>query len=1136
MRRNPSFAITARAAVTTLFVTISFFLIVLGLSSVSARDRNHGGRKTIAPPKPALAVPTPFSGTYDPAVFPCASARHHFIVPAGQARILVQVSATVPTNDITMSLFFGPDPTPMLLHTEDTGTSSEAYNYQPPGGVPAGEYQVQICQTPNTSGVPQMAPFTYNGTFTYDDTAASTGCAALYGTLTPAPQDTGPKVGYEIYQPPGELTSVLVTSSGGRTVEYLGRNAIEPSIGANFSSGTINYKSDLEQLFIDFAPSCSLGAPAATWVNRPAMTSAFVDSDPISFTDRQTNRIFVSELTLLSPDTSKISFSDNDGLTWTSDQQAQGIASAVDHQTMGGGPYHFPIPPPPTYPNAVYYCSQDIAGAFCTRSDNGGLTFGGQVPIYAVAQCGGLHGHVKIGPDGTVYVPNRDCGGTQSVVVSQDNGITWTVRPVNACTKAAAPSVVGGGDDPACAVDGQGRVYFAFSNFGGGANVGFGVAISDDFGATWKNIYDVGAIYGLKNVCFPTAVAGDANRAAVAFYGSTTPQGPTTGDSNNGGFTGVWQLYVAHTFDGGKKWTTTNVTPTLPMQRSGLLRGGGADIVRNLADFFDITIDKDGRVVVGYGNGCDGGNCAQAPLAVDGSSAVKGNAYSATAAIARQSSGRRMLAAHDPASSTSVPGMPFLTQTRRTGNVARLMWNEADSGNSMINNYEILRSTTPGTETHLATVAGTQTGGTYDDSTATDPTKTYYYRVVANNSIGSSCANNEIAAPYIGDTCTGLIMHTNDPTHPESTGGGTAGQPPVPQLLIDYVAVGEPPSSPGKLMFKMKVSDLSTIPPNSRWRIAWDWWTAGNQLYYVGMKSDASSNVTFEYGTLADAGVPAVLVLQETPIATLPQGPTTANYSPDGTITMFVPKSGALGVGNPQTGDLLGAVGGKTITGDTPATENLERSTAFVDHTFIKGASDNTFPAATYTLVGNTSCAAAAIVPVGAVSRKTHPGAGTFDVDLPLTGAPGVECRAGGAPSGSHKVVIKFIAPVTVNGSTTPTPADVSVTGIATVSNVSVNGSEITVDLTGVANAQLITITVNNVSDGLHVGNAAVPMGILLGDVSSNRAVNSTDVSQTQVESGHFITFSNFRTDVTVNGQINSSDVSTVQVQSGTGF
>ena len=58
----------------------------------------------------------------------------------------------------------------MLLTTEDTGTSSEALNYAPGGGVPAGEYQVQICQTPNTMGVPQMAPYNYAGTFTFDDT------------------------------------------------------------------------------------------------------------------------------------------------------------------------------------------------------------------------------------------------------------------------------------------------------------------------------------------------------------------------------------------------------------------------------------------------------------------------------------------------------------------------------------------------------------------------------------------------------------------------------------------------------------------------------------------------------------------------------------------------------------------------------------------------------------------------------------------------------------------------------------------------------------------------------------------------------------------------------------------------------
>ncbi|HZE72474.1 MAG TPA: M36 family metallopeptidase, partial [Pyrinomonadaceae bacterium] len=112
-----------------------------------------------------------FSGTYDPHVFPCTTPRNHFTVPAGQARIVVQVNAGVVTNDLSVSLLFGPDPSPVLITTEDTGTCCEALTYEPGGGVPAGEYQVQICQTPNTMGVPQMAPFNYLGTFTFDDTA-----------------------------------------------------------------------------------------------------------------------------------------------------------------------------------------------------------------------------------------------------------------------------------------------------------------------------------------------------------------------------------------------------------------------------------------------------------------------------------------------------------------------------------------------------------------------------------------------------------------------------------------------------------------------------------------------------------------------------------------------------------------------------------------------------------------------------------------------------------------------------------------------------------------------------------------------------------------------------------------------------
>src|SRR5258708_38683659 len=136
------------------------------------------------------------------------------------------------------------------------------------------------------------------------------------------------------------------------------------------------------------------------------------------------------------------------------------------------------------------------------------------------------------------------------------------------------------------------------------------------------------------------------------------------------------------------------------------------------------------------------------------------------------------------------------------------------------------------------------------------------------------------------------------------------------------MALAEPPSTTN-LTFTMKVADLSgTLPPNSRWRIAWDWFNSatGDEMYYIGMNTDQNSAVTFEYGTLADAGVPAVLVLGETKL-----GVPTGSFATDGTITMTVPKSA---IGSPQPGDLLAAIGGKTITGDTPGTATFQRSTA----------------------------------------------------------------------------------------------------------------------------------------------------------------------------------------------------------------
>ena len=958
--------------------------------------------------------------------------------------------------------------------------------------------------------------------------------------IVPAPQDTGPKIGFENFEPPGVLVPGTALSSGGVTVEYLGRGAGEPSIGANWVTGVVNFQSDLQTEFVTFDDSCNLSSPKATWVNRRAPTSQFIDSDPIGFTDHTSstaNRVFAAELTLLSPDTVKISHSDDDGVTWIPDQSG-GLGSAVDHETIGGGPYHAPLPGAGAiYPHAIYYCSQDVAAALCSRSDDGGVTYGPSVAIYPVSSCTGLHGHVKVANDGTVYIPNRACGnipllngGNTAVVVSTDNGLTWVVRPV----QNASDLSTGATDDPAVGIDASGKVYCLFAQNGTNAAVG----ISSDQGQTWDNIFDLGAGLGLTNVAFPAAVGGDAGRAAVAFYASKAG----TGGSTLIGYTGVWHLYVSETFDGGDHWTTTDVTPNLPMQRMGLVRGQGG-MARNLLDFFDITIDKDGRVLVGYVNGCSGGDCSQAPVNADGSTTVTGNTYSATATIARQSSGRR-LSGNQP-SPISAPGMPFVTQ-RRVGPVVHLAWNEADPGNNgpdqTITNYQVFRGTSPGGEgaSPIATVAGNM--NKLDDTTAVDPTVTYYYKVIATNSVGSSCPNNEIAAPFVGDTCSAMIIHRNLPSHPEALGGSStvpvgptpspsptpAATPPIPaQYLIDYVAVAEPPSKPGKLLFQMKVPNLSSVPASSRWRIVWNSVSTPDEQYFVGMTTNQNSAVSFEYGTVKTQSIPPVVGVIGLPVENPLGTPDAAsNFNADGTISIYIDKSK---VGNPQPGDILAAINGRTFnTGDTPP-ETLERSTGLVDHTFIKGNTDNGFPPATYTVVGNSTCPAASIVPVGAVSRKTHGSAGTFDVDLPLVGQPGIECRTGGA-SGNHTVVITFAVPVTVTNATV-TPGS---GGTASLAGFSVNNTEVTVNLTNVSNAQTLSINLLGVVGGSNSGDVSVAMGVLAGDTTGNGFVNSSDISQTQSQSGQPVDLNNFREDVTVNGAINSSDISFVQSQSGT--
>lgn len=166
-------------------------------------------------------------------------------------------------------------------------------------------------------------------------------------------------------------------------------------------------------------------------------------------------------------------------------------------------------------------------------------------------------------------------------------------------------------------------------------------------------------------------------------------------------------------------------------------------------------------------------------------------------------------------------------------------------------------------------------------------------------------------------------------------------------------------------------------------------------------------------------------------------------------------------------------------------------------------------------------------IPASVVSRKEHGAVGTFDVDLPLIGSPGIECRSGGA-AGDYQVVVTFPNAVTLNnaGITAGTGTVAGTSGVGTPA--------LTVNLTGVTNAQTIAVTLAGVNDGTNTGDVSIPMSVLTGDTNADRFVNSADISQTKSQSGSALTNSNFRQDVTIDGFLNSGDISFAKSKSGT--
>ncbi len=809
----------------------------------------------------------------------------------------VSISWTNANNDFDVFVHKGSVSGPLVASSANGGGGPEVVELDPSiGTIGTGTFVVRVVYF---LVVPTQQ---YAGKAEVIAGAAPTPTPTPGSTPTPTPVPPGTARFHTFPAPSGVAEDAGEPSIGSN---WRSENVVRPGSGHTFANsngpipngGTTTYYGGFlpSMLRITF-DDCS--SPANDfWEQKPLVLAATPRAlgDPILFTDHVAGRTWVMQEEAQAGATTDIT--DDDGETF-SPSTGSGPPAGVDHETQASGPYRTTPPtalwPPTGAKRAVYYAAQSVSDARISRSDDGGVTYGPAIPMYTTADCGGLHGHVKVtqstpatlanGHSGTVYVPNNACGGTsdpvghadgqQAAIVSEDNGLTWAIRKIpNSDTKSDR--------DPSIGIATDGTIYLGMQAKDGHARV----AVSHDKGITWSTPFDVGAQLGINNIVFPAVVAGDGDqlglnkgRAAFAFFGTTT-----AGDNYDAPeFPGVWYLYVALTYDSGQTWTTINVTPNDPVQRGGIC---GSGTCRNLLDFFDATIDKEGRVLIGWEDGCIGG-------CVNGGA----NSFTAKATISRQSGGKRMYAAFDPVE-PAIPQAPAVTGNA-TPTAINLTWKEPDNGGLPIVGYNVYRRA--GASGPFVLIATVNTPS-YTDTTFNNAVQNYYHVTALNQQgEGPYCKDFLPSSGPVQTACVFPGIKVNDDTTTAGTDDDSGQNTPAdPRVNIKQLFVAEPfvDATTQKLFFTLQVapSTAGSAPPNSQWIIIWN--RQGTQTsdpndskydrLYLAMVTDANGAPTFEYGKF---GIP---------INTSP--PPLPDPSANSPAKFGVPDSGSY---NPLTGEI----------------------------------------------------------------------------------------------------------------------------------------------------------------------------------------------------------------------------------------
>jgi hypothetical protein len=324
---------------------------------------------------------------------------------------------------------------------------------------------------------------------------------------------------------------------------------------------------------------------------------------------------------------------------------------------------------------------------------------------------------------------------------------------------------------------------------------------------------------------------------------------------------------------------------------------------------------------------------------------------------------------------------------------------------------------------------------------------------------------------------------------------------------------------------EMRINNLSLAPSldqdpdidlvwSTQWLVQSSTDVKGGKNFHVYGESTNGRALQCYYGENAETAVGGGVALTYPGGSTpLPAANCQSTLGPNGTIVIYVPLSNVSEAGAIDNKLHEVTAGTMTLQGPANAVQPVNG---------IGGSLFNLIDVA-QTYVFDP----AQVTFTKVVSRKVQGAAGTFDIELAQNGPSADECRSGGA-GGNYQLIVTFVNPITAVAGGNVT------SGTGMVDSVSVSGSDVTINLSGVTTAQRLVVTLNGVNDGTTIGTATVTMPVLVGDTSGNGVVNASDVSLTKAQVGQPVTTSNFREDVNANGTISSTDVAQVKANVGT--